>query len=175
MEAVLSACPAFAISQEYYEHPDFSLAARIAYRAAVNILQNGLEPGELININVPAVPESEFGGVEVTRMGKRIYQDELIERVDPRGTPYYWIGGPPPSGVAEPGTDFAAVVNKRIAVTPIQLDLTARRLLSRLNSWTWTLPSPDVEAAPAASPTTATDARLDDIVTSQAEPEAERR
>src|SRR3954453_8897002 len=74
MEAVLNECPAFAISQEYYQHPDFTLAARIAYRAAVNILENGLEDGELININVPAVPAGEFAGVEVTRMGKRVYQ-----------------------------------------------------------------------------------------------------
>ena len=64
-------------------------------------------------------------------MGKRIYQDQLIERLDPRGVPYYWIGGPAPSGHAEPGTDFHAVVNGRIAVTPIQLDLTAGRLLRR--------------------------------------------
>ena len=141
MEAVLSSVPAFAISQEYYEHPDFTLAARIAYRAAVNILEHGLAPGELININVPAVAVADCQGVEVTRMGKRIYQDELIERVDPRGTPYYWIGGPPPSGLAEPGTDFDAVVNKRIAITPIQLDLTARRLLTRLHSWSWELES----------------------------------
>jgi 5'-nucleotidase len=174
MEAVLSACPAFAISQEYYEHPDFTLAARIAYVAAVNILENGLGAGELININVPALREEEFEGVEVTRMGKRIYQDELIERLDPRGIPYYWIGGPPPSGLVEPGTDFHAVVNRRIAITPIQLDLTARRLLSRLNSWSWKLPA----AAPvpaAAEPDTRTEKRLDDIVTAQAEPEAERR
>lgn len=175
MEAVMSACPAFAISQEYYEHPDFTLAAQIAYRAAVNILENGLEDGELININVPAVPLDEFAGVEVTRMGKRIYQDELVERLDPRGTPYYWIGGPPPSGLAEPGTDFDAVVNKRIAVTPIQLDLTARRLLTRLNSWTWTLPTEAVETPPAAAPSTTTATRQDQIVTSQAEPEEERR
>jgi 5'-nucleotidase len=174
MEAVLSACPAFAISQEYYEHPDFTLAAQIAYVAAVNILENGLAPGELININVPAIPADECRGVQVTRMGKRIYQDELIERLDPRGTPYYWIGGPPPSGLAEPGTDFEAVVNKRIAVTPIQLDLTARRLLGRLNSWSWTLPS--APAAPeAAEPTTRADERMDEIVTAQAEPDAERR
>ena len=73
-------------------------------------------------------------------MGKRIYQDQLIERLDPRGVPYYWIGGPPPSGLAEPGTDFHAVVNRRIAVTPIQLDLTARRLLqlaSRAGHGSW--------------------------------------
>jgi 5'-nucleotidase len=175
MEAVMSSCPAFAISQEYYEHPDFTLAARVAYRAAVNILENGLDDGELININVPAVPLDEFGGVEVTRMGKRIYQDELIERLDPRGTPYYWIGGPPPSGLAEPGTDFDAVVNKRIAVTPIQMDLTARRLLSRLNSWSWELPAQSADHAEAAAPTTKADTRLDEIVTAQAEPHDERR
>jgi 5'-nucleotidase len=175
MEAVLSACPAFAISQEYYQHPDFTLAALIAHRAAVNILENGLDEGELININVPAIAPSESGGVEVTRMGKRVYQDELIERVDPRGTPYYWIGGPPPSGVAEPGTDFDAVVNKRIAVTPIQMDLTASRLLSRLSSWTWTLPDEPGSGAPAAQPTTAQAARQDEIVTAQAEPDEDRR
>ena len=168
MEAVLSACPAFAISQEYYEHPDFTLAAQMAYRAAVNILENGLAPGELININVPAIPPGGVRGVEVTRMGKRIYQDELIERLDPRGTPYYWIGGPPPSGLAEPGTDFDAVVNKRIAVTPIQLDLTARRLLSRLNSWSWTLPGREQESAPAAAPRyDRRRDRIDEVVTAQ--------
>src|SRR6187431_371132 len=114
MEAVLSAVPAIAISQEYYQHPDFTLAARAAYRAAVNVLERGLGPGELININVPAIREEECQGVEVTRLGKRIYQDELVRRLDPRGTPYYWIGGPPPSGVAEEGTDFHAVINRRI-------------------------------------------------------------
>jgi 5'-nucleotidase len=176
MEAVLSSCPAIAISQEYYEHPDFTLAARIAYVAAVNVLEHGLGAGELININVPAITAEECQGVEVTRMGKRIYQDELIARLDPRGIPYYWIGGPPPSGLAEPGTDFAAVVNRRIAITPIQLDLTARRLLGRLNSWSWELPpvpAPDVPAA--AEPTTRDDVRADEIVTAQAEPKAERR
>ena len=88
---------------------------------------------------MPALTIEECQGIEVTRMGKRIYQDELIERLDPRGMPYYWIGGAPPSGLAEPGTDFHAVVNQRIAVTPIQLDLTARRLLKRLNGWKWEL------------------------------------
>jgi 5'-nucleotidase len=175
MEAVLNDCPAFAISQEYYEHPDFRLATLVAYRAAVNILEHGLAAGELININVPAVTPEDSGGVEVTRMGKRIYQDELIKRLDPRGVPYYWIGGPPPSGLAEEGTDFHAVVNKRIAITPIQLDLTARRLLGRLSSWSWDLAAPATAATAAAEPTTPTDERQDEIVTAQAEPEDERR
>jgi 5'-nucleotidase len=173
MEAVINGCPAFAISQEYYEHPDFTLAGRVAHLTAVNILERGLEPGELININVPAIRPDEYQGIEVTRMGKRIYQDQLIERLDPRGIPYYWIGGPPPSGVAEPGTDFAAVVEKRIAITPIQLDLTARRLLTRLQGWPWDMAG--VSAPPAGRAETVEEARADEAVVAQAQPDAERR
>ena len=145
MEAVINNCPAFAISQEYYEEPDFALAARAATTVARNIMEHGLSPGELINVNVPAVALDQFEGVEVTRLGKRVYQDELIERTDPRGIPYFWIGGPPPSGLALVGTDFHAVVNRRIAVTPIHLDLTGRRLLKRLRGWDWTLRETDDE------------------------------
>ena len=139
MEAVINGCPGFAISQEYYEHPDFTLAGLAAATVARNILEHGLSRGELINVNVPAVSPEECEGFEVTRLGRRVYQDQLIERVDPRGIPYFWIGGPPPSGLAVPGTDFHAVINRRIAVTPIHLDLTGRRLLRRLKTWNWSL------------------------------------
>ena len=87
MEAVINGCPAFAISQEYYEHPDFALAGVAAAIVARNILEHGLSEGELVNVNVPAVPIAECAGIEVTRLGKRIYQDELIKRFDPRGLP----------------------------------------------------------------------------------------
>ncbi len=154
MEAVINGCPAFAISQEYYEHPDFTLAGQAALTVGRNILEQGLSRGELINVNVPAVPPEECGGFEVTRLGKRVYQDQLIERVDPRGIPYFWIGGPPPSGLAVEGTDFHAVINRRIAVTPIHLDLTGRRLLKRLRTWEWTLPEPAVEPPAPSEATT---------------------
>jgi 5'/3'-nucleotidase len=153
MEAVINGCPAFAMSQEYYEHPDFTLAAKAAVTVARNILEHGLSQGELINVNVPALPPEAPADFEVTRLGKRVYQDQLIQRVDPRGIPYFWIGGPPPSGLSVPGTDFHAVVNGRIAVTPIHLDLTGRRLLRRLKTWSWTLdpgagPKPETAAPP---------------------------
>jgi 5'-nucleotidase len=152
MEAVINNCPAFAISQEYYEHPDFELAGRAATAVAKNILEHGLSPGELINVNVPAVDPALFEGFEVTRLGKRVYQDQLIERQDPRGIPYFWIGGPPPSGLSVPGTDFHAVVHRRISVTPIHLDLTGRRLLKRLRTWDWALPdAPEMPEPSAAS------------------------
>jgi 5'-nucleotidase len=150
MEAVINNCPAFAISQEYYEHPDFELAALAAATVARNILEHGLSEGELINVNVPALPIEECKGIEVTRLGKRVYQDELVKRLDPRGLPYYWIGGPPPSGLAVEGTDFHAVINGWVAVTPIHLDLTGRSLLKRLRTWHWSL----ADAGPAgADPT----------------------
>jgi 5'-nucleotidase len=151
MESVINNCPAFAISQEYYEHPDFTLAGYAATIVARNILNEGLSRGELINVNVPAATLEDCDGFEVTRLGRRVYSDQLVERLDPRGIPYFWIGGPPPSGLAVPGTDFHAVVNRRIAVTPIHLDLTGRRLLRRLKTWAWDLPEPgDEPAIPAA-------------------------
>ena len=152
MEAVINGCPAFAISQEYYEHPDFGLAGLAATTVARNILEHGLSPGELVNVNVPAVSLAECEGIEVTRLGKRVYQDELVKRLDPRGIPYYWIGGPPPSGLAVEGTDFHAVINRRIAVTPIHLDLTGRSLLRRLRTWTWDLPAAEAVGSEERSP-----------------------
>ena len=123
MEAVINGCPAIAVSQEYREHPDFSLAARAAHVAAVNVLEHGLAPSQLLNVNVPAIAEEEFAGFEVTRMGKRVYQDALIERVDSRGIPYYWIGGPPPSWDAGPGHDFHSGINPRVSGPPSPLGL----------------------------------------------------
>ena len=143
MESVISGCPAFAISQEFVGEPNFELAGQMAKLVARNILEHGLGDGELLNVNVPARSVDTFSGVEITRMGKRVYQDQLLERLDPRGTPYYWFGGPPPTGVADAGTDFHAVGNGKVAITPIQLDLTAHRLLKRLGGWSWQLPASD--------------------------------
>jgi 5'-nucleotidase len=139
MEGVINGCPAFAVSQEYYAHPDFTLAAMAAAMVARNILEHGLSRNELLNVNVPALKPEECKGIETTRQGKRVYQDELIRRIDPRGLPYYWIGGPPPSGIDQVGTDFSAIVHGKIAVTPIHLDLTARTLLKRIRDWEWRL------------------------------------
>jgi 5'-nucleotidase len=143
MEAVILGCPAFGISQEYGEQVDFALASVAAAVVARNILEHGLHKGELLSVNVPSATIEECEGIEVTRVGKRIYQDQLIERFDPRGLPYYWIGGPPPSGIRVPGTDFNAIVNRRISVTPVHLDLTGRRLIREAKTWDWTLPSAD--------------------------------
>ena len=102
MEAVLNGCPAFAISHDDYKPDDFELAMAAARVVARAILARGLEPGQLLNVNVPAIPLAACEGFEVARLGKRTYQDELIRREDPRGVPYYWVGGSPPDGRCDP-------------------------------------------------------------------------
>jgi 5'-nucleotidase len=71
----------------------------------------------------------------LTRQGLRVYRDALVERRDPRGRPYYWIGGEAPSGVAEPGTDFWALQEGLVSITPLQLDLTASGEMASLDAW----------------------------------------
>jgi 5'-nucleotidase len=99
----------------------------------------------LLNVNVPAIPRERITGVEVTRLGKRTYRDRLIERLDPYGDPYYWLGGPAVTAEAEPGTDVHAIANGKISVTPIMLDMTDHRLRDELTSWDWGWSAP-VEA-----------------------------
>jgi 5'-nucleotidase len=116
---------------------DFRAAAKAGRKVATLVLRNGLPDGCLLNVNVPGVPEEEIRGWRVTRQGQRIYRDELVRREDPRGKPYYWIGGEAPSGVEEEDTDYGAIKQGYISVTPIQLDLTDHRSLATIGSWKW--------------------------------------
>jgi 5'-nucleotidase len=135
MEAAISKVPAIAVSLNTREQADFEPAARFAASLARQTLEHGLPEGALLNVNVPPLPAEEIAGVRITRMGLRIYRDELVRRIDPRGKPYYWIGGPAPTGVEEEGTDIWAIANGYISVTPIQLDLTAHHMLPKLEAW----------------------------------------
>jgi 5'-nucleotidase len=135
MEGAIAGVPAIAVSLGTFEEADFTFAARVAARLAHEVTRRGLPPETLLNVNVPAVPEEEIAGILVTRMGLRIYYDELIRRLDPRGRPYYWIGGKEPGGVLEEGTDLWAVANNYVSVTPLQLDLTAHRLIEQVKAW----------------------------------------
>ena len=140
MEAAISDVPAVAVSLNTREQADFGPAARFAATLASETLDRGIPEGILLNVNVPHLPADAIKGVRVTRMGLRIYRDELLKRVDPRGKPYYWIGGPEPTGVEEEGTDIWAVANGYISVTPIHLDLTAHDLLESLKDWKHEVP-----------------------------------
>jgi 5'-nucleotidase len=123
-------------SPEYHSGPlDFRAAARVAAGIARQVLSRSLPGGVLLNVNVPGRAYEDLKGVKITRQGLRVYRDALVAREDPRGRPYYWIGGGPPTGVADAGTDFWALQEGFVSVTPLQLDLTAAEHLSTLERW----------------------------------------
>ncbi len=143
MEAHIAGVPALAFSVNAYIDHNFDGAARFA-RRMVTLFQKGLRGEEgglalssdlLLNVNVPNLSFEELGPVEITRQGRRIYRDELFKRLDPRGRPYYWIGGERPGGHITEGTDIAAIEAGRVSITPLMLDLTNFSLLEKLKDW----------------------------------------
>jgi 5'-nucleotidase len=138
MEGILSSVPSIAISIGAFGGDiDYEPAASFAALLAGNMLGRGFAPDTLLNVNVPPLPRDQIAGVEVTRLGKRTYRDQLVERLDPYGNPYYWVGGTAMSGEADEGTDVAAMAAGKISVTPIALDLTNHALLEELARWDW--------------------------------------
>ncbi len=137
MEGVINGIPAIAVSLETAEgtEADFSVAAMVARRVAELVLQQGLPKDTFLNVNCPARPARVPPDVAVTRLGRRVYRDVLIRREDPRGKPYYWFGGDPPTGIAEPGTDIGALARGQVSVTPITMDMTHYRFLADLRTW----------------------------------------
>jgi 5'-nucleotidase len=135
-EGTVSGIPSIAASLDTSEEGDFTYAARFVAGLAREVLARGLPKNVLLNVNVPDVPQEEIAGVEITRLGKRLYRDELIRRKDPRGRDYYWIGGPRPTGDAgEEGTDFWALASNRVSITPLWLDMTNHNYIEELKSW----------------------------------------
>ncbi len=135
MEAVIWGLPAIAVSLDSYDSHDFAFAAQVAAWVVGQVQERGLPSGTFLNVNVPCRPPDQIVGVAITRLGRRVYRDVLVERQDPRGQPYYWIGGEPPSGHPDRGTDIWAMANGYVSITPIHLDMTAHDLIPALQTW----------------------------------------
>lgn len=142
MEAVIAGVPGIAFSLASQDKPasvstDYSHAAQVAKRIVQKILEQGLEAGVVLNVNIPYLRIENMKGMIITRQGLRVYRDALDRRVDPRGRPYYWIGGEAPTGINEEGTDVGALAAGYVSVTPLQLDLTHYKAMEVLKNWDW--------------------------------------
>lgn len=141
MEAVISGIPGIAFSMvspdEHQEELNYGPAAEIARRIVEIVLERGWDPELLLNVNVPYLQIDQMKGIRITRQGLRVYRDELDTRIDPRGRPYYWIGGQWPTGIPDEGTDIGALEEGYVSVTPLQLDLTDYERLQRLRQYDW--------------------------------------
>jgi len=139
MEAAIWGVPGIAVSVESPEDFKGPIDYRSAGEAARRIIEKlwaceDIPQDLVLNVNVPYGPIDEFRGFSITRQGLRIYRDELVRRLDPRGKPYYWIGGKAPTGVEEPGTDFGALRSGYVSITPLQLDLTSQEMKNWIES-----------------------------------------
>jgi 5'-nucleotidase len=135
IEGSLQGTPAIAASWAGKLAPDWTEPAGFLARLVTGLLERGLPRRHLLNVNFPARAWTDVQGVRVTRLGSRIYHDTLVKKVDPRGRDYYWIGGEDPEWECIVGTDFHAVHQGWISVTPMRLDLTADGALAELEAW----------------------------------------
>jgi 5'-nucleotidase len=136
MEATILGIPAVAVSYTGRDPSGIAGFAPILNNLLRQILQRDSFPPEtLLNVNLPAIDPGEVKGVRVTRLGRRVYTDSITRAEDPSGREYFWIGGGGVQWTAEEGTDFQAVQEGFISVTPLHLDLTNYRLLSAVQEW----------------------------------------
>ena len=127
--------PSIAVSMNIAPEWPVEVGADFTKRLVEQVAKRGLEKDILLNVNVPNLPHDDIKGVQITRLGKRVYHDELIARTDPRGRDYYWLGGNSVQDQREDGTDVAAILDGYVSITPIHLDLTNHRLLDKLREW----------------------------------------
>ena len=132
MEAAVHGLPAFAISLASRKDLDFSSAAAFAAQLATKILAAGLEPGVCLNVNVP---RGEVRDVRITRQSQKISQNLVMEQLDPRGRPHYWLDETVEFGEVEPDSDYGAVHARAISVTPLQVDRTHYPSLNHISHW----------------------------------------
>jgi 5'-nucleotidase len=136
MEATLMGIPAFAVSLATdNDGADYAAAAEFAARLARQIHQNGLPVDTFLNVNVPDLPAEKLQSPLVTSQGKRRYEGMIVDKVDPRGRNYYWIGTVELNFLDIPGSDYAAIARRHISVTPLHLDLTNYASFASIESW----------------------------------------
>jgi 5'-nucleotidase len=134
MEASLLGVPSIALSLATRQEPEFGPAARFARALVEAALTRRLPPRMLLNVNVP--PDVEPDGYTVTRLGRHSYGNGVIEKVDPRGRKYYWIGGNEYQHEDIPGSDCKVVYREqRVSVTPLQMDLTDAGVRMEVMGW----------------------------------------
>ena len=133
-EGAFLGIPSVAISLATWGQADFAVAARVARNLIGGLVRRGLPAPLCLNVNVPPISWDQIRGVRITRLGKRVYRDVVVEKTDPRGKAYYWIGGEDPTWEHDETSDFTAVDGGFVSVTPLSFELTDYKELVDLES-----------------------------------------
>ncbi len=134
LEATILGVPGLAFSLVARDNFDFREPARFAVTAVQKVLSEGLPEGTLLNINFPV---GEIKGVKVTRQGIKNARPVISEHIDPRGKPYFWIGEEYFNTNAADGTDYNAIEQGYISVTPLKSDMTDHNALTAIETWNY--------------------------------------
>jgi len=134
-EGTILGIPSFAISLTTYAEADFAFAAAFARKLALKIIDKGMPRGTLLNVNVPAVAESEIKGAVVTKQGKSVWNDEFESRRYPNDREYFWLKGDLLELDHDDDIDQRAVLNNKISITPIHYDLTDYAMFEAMKQW----------------------------------------
>jgi 5'-nucleotidase len=135
MEGRFLGAPAIAISLVGRPSTHFATAAQIAVRLVERLRHEPLPADTILNVNVPDLPAESLAGYEATRLGHRHKAEPAVRASDPHGEPVYWVGAPGPEADAGPGTDFHAIRERRVSITPLHIDLTRYTALEQVSSW----------------------------------------
>jgi 5'-nucleotidase len=135
MEGFLLGIPSIAMSLAKRTDGHYSTAARVAVELVRRYERDPLRQPMLLNVNVPDIPEAALRGLRVTRLGRRHKAEPVIKSMNPRGDTVYWIGAAGDAEDAGEGTDFHAVTNDYVSVTPLQIDLTRYSQLELVRDW----------------------------------------
>ncbi len=134
-EGFLLGIPSIAISLAGRELVNYETAARIAVDLVRRFEKNTHTSSWLLNVNVPDVPYEQLQGTDVTRLGKRHKAEPAVKASNPHGQTVYWVGAAGKAQDAGEGTDFFAVSNRRVSITPLQIDLTQYKQLESVRAW----------------------------------------
>lgn len=137
IEGYIFGINSIAFSQTDRGWGELDSAARMAGIIAERLLtrKRADDPAVLLNVNIPNMPFDALQGIEATRLGRRHQAERVINEINPRGMPIYWLGAAGKPCDASPGTDFYATQHGRVSVTPLQIDLTDHALISRTAEW----------------------------------------
>ena len=127
--------PAIAVSMASHTPRFFHTAARVTVDLVQGLRERPIAADSILNVNVPDLPYDELQGTVATRLGHRHKAEPVVKSEDPRGRPIYWVGPAGAEQDAGPGTDFYAVRNGYVSVTPLQVDLTRHQALPELAAW----------------------------------------
>ncbi len=135
MEGYLLNIPSIAISMSQHDATHFTSAALVATEIVQHYINKTFDEPMLLNVNVPDIPYDQIKGNVVTRLGKRHKAEPVIKLLTPRGEQVYWVGAAGQPNDGGEGTDFYAVANHQVSITPIRADLTKHDQISTLKSW----------------------------------------